>query len=517
MIVVTAAEMRELDRLTIEVYGTPGYVLMERAGIGATDVLLDRFPNANGGPVIVIAGKGNNGGDGFVIARALLGRDIDAEVLLLASVADVGGDAALALDAFRKAGGRLVEMPADDDVAQLPERLARAGLVVDAVFGTGLNSPVRGRFAAALQAINACGRPVLAVDIPSGLDADSGMPLGIAVHAHVTATFAFPKAGQLVYPGAGFVGMLAVVDIGIAAEAVAAVAPRLHCMARESAARLIPLRAADDHKGRTGHVAVFAGSTGHTGAARMAGRAALRCGAGLATIAGPASLNAIFCQGTDELMTAPLADRDGRVVADAEAVRAVLRGKSAIVAGPGFGTHDDAARVVELIVREAEVPVVLDADALTCVARDPGLLDAAAAPLVLTPHPGEMARLLGSDTAAVQGDRLGVARRFAAAHRCVLLLKGARSVVAAPDGEAWINPTGNPGMATGGMGDVLAGMLGALLAQGLDPRAAARLGAFLHGEAADRVATRRGMIGMLAGDVIEELPPAIAALCGADQ
>jgi NAD(P)H-hydrate epimerase len=515
MIVVTAAEMRELDRLTIEVCGTPGYVLMERAGLGATDVLLDRFPNASDGLVMVVAGKGNNGGDGFVIARALLGRGIDAEVLLLASVADVGGDAALALDAFRKAGGRFVEMPADDDVAQLPERLARSGLVVDAVFGTGLNSPVRGRFAAALQAINTCGRPVLAVDIPSGLDADSGMPLGVAVHAHVTATFAFPKVGQLVYPGAGFVGMLAVVDIGIAAEAVAAVAPRLHCMARESAARLVPARAADDHKGRTGHVAVFAGSTGHTGAARMAGRAALRCGAGLVTLAGPASLNAIFCQGTDELMTAPLADHYGRVVADAEAVRAVMRGKSAIVVGPGFGTHDDAARVVEQILREAEVPVVLDADALTCVARDLHVLDAARCPVLLTPHPGEMARLLGRDTAVVQGDRLGVARRFAAAHRCVLLLKGARTVVAAPDGEAWINPTGNPGMATGGMGDVLAGMLGALLAQGLDTRAAARLGAFLHGEAADRVATRRGMIGMLAGDVIEELPPAIAALCGA--
>jgi len=360
--------------------------------------------------------------------------------------------------------------------------------------------------------INLCGRPVFAVDIPSGLGADSGEPLGVAVQAEATATFAYPKLGQVIFPGARYVGDLAVVDIGIAAEAIAAVAPQVHLTLRDDAAVLVPIREPEAHKGSAGHALIFAGSRGHTGAARMAGRAALRCGAGLATLAGPASLNPIFSQGCDELMTAPLADTDGFVDCDEIAIRSLLSGKSAVVVGPGIGTHDAAAALVRLLLRDVRVPLLLDADALTCVADDTSVLTRAACPLVLTPHPGEMARLIGSDAATVQSDRIGIARSFAAAHGCVLLLKGARTVIASPDGEIWINPTGNPGMASGGMGDVLSGMIGALLAQGLGVAEAARLGAFLHGAAADSVAAARGEIGMLASDVIEALPPVIAGL-----
>jgi len=514
MIIVTAAEMRRLDALTIERFGTPGRVLMERAGIGATDVLCARFPEVRRGRVVVVAGKGNNGGDGFVIARELRRRKIAVEVVLLGATDEVCGDAADALRAYGRARGPLSVASAETAAALLADRLPKATLVVDAVFGTGLNAPVRGWIAAALAAINACGRPVFAVDLPSGLDADRGVALGNAVRAVATATFAFPKVAHVVYPGLEYTGSVDVVDIGIPAEAVALVAPRLR-MNSDAIAALLPRRTPEAHKGTCGHVLVLAGSIGHTGAARLATRAALRSGAGLVTMAGPASLNVIFACGGDEWMTAPLPDTNGQVRHVAAALKRVMMAKSVVVAGPGLGTHADAAKVIRYLLQHAPGPIVLDADALTCVASDLPSLRRARVPLVVTPHPGEMARLLATDTATVQADRIGAARTFAAAHGVVVVLKGARTVISTADGKVWINPTGNPGMATGGMGDVLAGVIGALLGQGLEATAAARLGVFVHGLAADRVAARRGVIGLLAHDVVEELPPTIAALASA--
>ncbi len=523
MLVVTADEMRRLDDLTIRKFGVPGYELMRRAGRGAAEVLLDRIPEARKGCVVVVAGKGNNGGDGFVVASELRNDGVDAYVILLAPTDDVRDDAARTLADFRRHGGGVVSLPSEADVEELRKRLLQAAVVVDAIFGTGLKSAVEGRYARVIDVINevgGSGTPVFAIDIPSGVDATTGAELGVAVRADATATFAFPKVGQLVHPGADFTGTLALVDIGIAAEAVAEVAPGLHWFERSDAADLVPVRRAETHKGDAGHVAILAGSRGRTGAARLAGRAALRTGAGLVTLAGPASLNAIFSQGSDELMTVPLSDDGGLVRFVPDEVCNLVDGKSAVVIGPGLGTHKDAVDLVCQVLREVSVPIVLDADALTCVAGDIGVLRdrVGGGPLVLTPHPGEMARLLGSDVATVQADRIGLARRFAAEHDCVLVLKGARTVVAAPDGRAWINPTGNPGMASGGMGDALTGILAALLAWGrgtkdsLAADEAARLGAFLHGDAADRVAASRGEVGMVATDVIEEIPPTIAAL-----
>ncbi len=511
MIVVTSTEMRRLDELTIQ-GGTPGHVLMERAGSGATAMLLAQFPHVRRRRVVICAGKGNNGGDGFVMARLLRRKGVRAEVLLLGKQADVGGDAARALKALRGTSVPVRELVTNSDITKLPDLVGDAVLIVDAVFGTGLNAPVEGRYADVLQVLNASGVPIFAVDIPSGLDADRGWPLGVAVQAEATATFGFAKVGQLIYPGVDYVGTLGVVDIGIAAGAIAVVQPRTQLLEPSEAARLVPVRAADAHKGSCGHVLVVAGSRGRTGAALLAAHASCRTGAGLTTLAGPASLNAILSSGVPEAMTATLPDVDGLVCFDEARLRAVLEGKTTVIVGPGIGTHDDAQKLVTFLLREIDLPMVVDADALTCVARDTGVFTQARAQAVLTPHPGEMARLMQTDTAAVQADRIATARTFATAHRCVAVLKGARSVIAADDNSVWINPTGNPGMASGGMGDALSGMIGALLAQGLSPAEGACLGVYLHGEIADHVAATRGQIGLLASDVMEGVPAGITRL-----
>ena len=512
MRLVTAEEMRTLDRLTIE-GGTPGHVLMERAGEGATRVLLECIPRLRkrGSRALVVAGKGNNGGDGWVIARLLKRRGVQVEVALVGRVAEVAGDALRNLRAYRKLSGKLFEVGDEAGLARLAKAASAADAVVDALFGTGLNNPVHGLPAAVIEIVNTCGAPVLAVDIPSGLDADSGRPLGAAVQAEATATFGFAKLGQVQHPGVRHCGALAVVDIGLADAALAAAPPRAALIETAAAARLVPRREPETHKGDCGHVLIIAGSLGHTGAAQLATRAAGRAGAGLVTVVAPASLYPVYAAGVREAMTAQLADTDGRIRFDAGALAALTAGKAVVVIGPGIGTHDDAGRTVRWLLEHGEQALVLDADALTVLARDPTPLRAAGGRCVLTPHPGEMARLIGGDTATVQADRVGVARSFAVAYGCTLVLKGARTVIAGADGFVWINPTGNPGMASGGMGDVLAGAIGGLLAQGLPPADATCLGVHVHGLAADRAAAD-GEIGLLAGDVADALRPALGTL-----
>ena len=507
MIAVTAAEMRALDRWTI-VHGTPGRVLMERAGAGAARVLRERLRRPRG-PVVVVCGRGNNGGDGFVVARHLKRARIPVEVWLAADPADVRGDAAGMLAAWRKGRNPVHDLTAPGRVDALCRRLGRSAAVVDALFGTGLNAPVGGLAAEVIDAMNGCGAPVLAIDMPSGLSADGGAPLGTAVRATVTATFGLPKIGQLVYPGVEHTGLLAVVDIGIPDAAIAAVRPRTSLLETEEVGALLPPRPRNAHKGTFGHVLVVAGSRGKTGAALLAAEGAGRAGAGLVTLAVPDDLLPVFEGRVLEAMTV------ARPRSDA-GWDALLAGRSAVVCGPGLGVTDDSRALVADVIRRVRVPLVLDADGLNVVAGT-SLLRERPAPTIVTPHPGEMARLAGTENAAVQRDRPAVARSFAAAEGVVVVLKGARTIIAAPDGGAAISPTGNPGMATGGTGDVLAGVVGALVAQGLAPFDAAAFGVFAHGAAGDAVAARGGEVGLLARDVLAELPATIAGLQAAAQ
>jgi NAD(P)H-hydrate epimerase len=364
--------------------------------------------------------------------------------------------------------------------------------------------------------MNASGLPTVALDVPSGLDADRGVPLGIAVEAELTIAFAAAKIGTLVHPGARYAGEVAVVDIGIPEEAVRAVAPRTEATTADDAGRLLRPRDPEAHKGTHGHVAVIAGSLGKTGAAILAARAATRAGAGLVTIGCPSVVLPIVAGGIVEAMTWPLPDDGAGALAygDGRATQALLADKRAAAVGPGIGTGPERERLVRWLATTRPLPLVLDADALTCLgAVGPGHdRPAGGSPMVLTPHPGEMSRLTGAATDAIQRDRLAAARDAAAAYDAVVVLKGARTVVAAPDGRAWINLSGNAGLAAGGTGDVLAGMIGGLLAQGYAAEDAAVLGVFLHGFAADRIAARRGMIGLVASDLVTELPPAMQAL-----
>ena len=513
--VVTTVQMRELDRRTIEL-GTPGLELMERAGRGIACEILGPLGDAAARGVVVVAGRGNNGGDGFVVARLVAEHGWPVKVWLVGDPARVAGDVRTNLERWVAGGGK-VETIAEEAPfpAQATADLGCAGVIVDALFGTGLNAPVGGAAARAIAAIAGArstaaseGRApvVVAVDLPSGLDGDTGEPWGTAVAADVTVTLGATKIGLVLPAARPFVGRLVEVDIGLAVQARSAIAPLARAAGAADMACALPVRRASGHKGTHGHVLVVAGSAGKSGAAILAGRAAIRGGAGLTTIATPAAIRDLVAAALPEAMTEAWPARDP------EAWRGLLAGRGAVVVGPGLGRDDAAAWTAGMIVASAPVPVVVDADGLNAIAADLESLRRAPGVRILTPHPGEMARLCGRSTAEVQGRRLEVAREIARRSGAVVVLKGAGTVTAAPDGRAVVNTTGGPILGTGGTGDVLAGLIGALLAQGVEPFAAACLGVFLHGAAGDRIAARLGDSGLLASELADEIPLARRAL-----
>ncbi|MHB8789184.1 MAG: NAD(P)H-hydrate dehydratase [Desulfobulbaceae bacterium] len=514
-----AAEMQRLDRAAIEVHTIPGLVLMENAGLGTVDFMVDSLGPPKGKLLPVFIGPGNNGGDGLVIAR--LAHELGGRPFLLFLVppdqlrGDAGCNAARALE---------LDLPSRvvPDAASLSaavEELRALAItrpvwsVVDALFGTGMKRPLSGHFLEAVGVINRLREedhwPVTAVDLPSGLDGDTGIPLGDSVRADLTATYGLAKPGHFLQ-GSGSVGRLRVVDIGIPPEAVRKADLKGEAL-DQSVCKILPARTVASHKGNYGHLLLLAGSAGKTGAAILAARAALRMGAGLVTLAVPADLNPIFATTLAEAMTVPLPGSSSCLsIGDYNRILEQLPGKTALVLGPGLGQHPDTRELVEKLYREIPLPMVVDADAINILAGQPDILAGPAAVRVLTPHPGEMARLTDLTSKEVQADRLAAALNLTAclnqtAQRITLVLKGAGTLICDPGGSWAVNTTGNPGMAAGGMGDVLAGLLGALLAQGLAPAAAARLGVYLHGLAADRLAEQR-RFGYFASEVADMLP-----------
>jgi hydroxyethylthiazole kinase-like uncharacterized protein yjeF len=517
MILLNAAESRELDRLSQDKYGIASYSLMTRAGEAVVGALVRRWPAALAGDVLVVAGKGNNGGDGFVAARWLLERGSKVRVVMLAEAAGLKGDAARAHAEYAAKGGRVVEVTAE---AKIDSAIGaqRPSAVIDAIFGTGLSAEVKGLPRLLIELVNALGVPVAAVDIASGVNADTGAVMGAAIRAALTVTFGFAKYGHVSYPGADSCGELVIAEIGFAPHAINEISPRGLFLERGDVARLIPRRAQNTHKGTYGHPLVIAGERGKSGAAVLTSRGALRIGAGLVTAAIPESVAGIVAAGQTELMTEPMPDRGGHFDARAtiERLTPLIEGKSALLTGPGIGVSDDTRDVVAWLVNEGTQPsrpLLIDADGLNVLALlGPAILKSAHGPIVLTPHPGEMARLLGVSNAAVNADRIIAVRRMAETTGAYVLLKGARTVVATPDGAVFVNSSGNPGMATPGMGDVLSGIIGGLLGQGMSPADALKLGVFVHGFAADLLAERVGPVGYLAGDLANELPAALKVL-----
>jgi ADP-dependent NAD(P)H-hydrate dehydratase / NAD(P)H-hydrate epimerase len=500
----TAEAMQEADRRTIAERGVPGLTLMENAGRGCALLIHERYGTAPSPKAVIVAGKGNNGGDGYVIARLLAEQGWRVMTLVLGHGEEISGDARSNLERLPPDSIRFCP----EGIAAWSEELAQATIIVDALFGTGLSREISGPTAWTVNLINAAGRPVVAVDIPSGIHGTTGKILGTAIRAELTVTFDGAKPGHVLYPGTEYVGDLQVVDIGIP-ESFLARPHGYEFIDAAAAAALIRPRRRTAHKGSCGHLLIIAGSRGKTGAAALAANSAVRAGSGLVTLAVPASLHDILELKTTEAMTVPLDDeRRGYLTSLALTdIQALLPGKNALALGPGLSLDRETATLVHRLLLEVKLPLVLDADAINAIAEQPELLRKASShPVILTPHPGEMSRFMGISVAQIEADRIAAAHEAAVRHGVHIILKGARSISAAPDGRIAINGSGNPGMASGGMGDVLTGIVASLLGQGYPPFDACKLGVFLHSTAADMVAADKGEIGLTATDVLEQLP-----------
>ncbi len=522
MKVLTAEQMRQADRLTTERYGVPSLELMENAGRRVVEFLRGEHENLDRQRIAMLCGRGNNGGDGLVVARLLAQEGARPVVYLFSRPEEVRGDAAVNLKRWEEAGGHLEVIASAEDWAKAREEVSHAAIIVDALLGTGLRGPVEGLLRQVIEDVNrfGAGAEIVAVDIPSGLSSDQPDSPGPAIVARATVTFTAPKLGIVLPPNAERVGQLVVGAIGTPRKLLDEdESLKLHWL-EPGEFRSVPLRRRPNtHKGTYGHVLVVAGSRGKTGAAVLAGLGALRAGAGLVTVGTPESVWAVVASHAPELMTEPLdATQAGTVALGAlESGRfvAVLEGKNVLAIGPGLTLHPETQQFIRSVVAGCGVPVVLDADGLNAFAGRAALLAQRKTPaLAVTPHPGEMARLLGSEASDVQANRLEAAQRAAREWNAWVILKGYCTILAAPDGRAFINSTGNPGMATAGTGDVLTGMLAGLTAQFGVARweAVLGLGVYLHGLAGDLAVEEVGEASLVASDLIGAIPLAFAQL-----
>lgn len=506
MEVVTAAQMQSIDGRAIEELGIPGIVLMERAGLKAFDWILHFIEEEQWAhPIItILAGKGNNGGDGLVVARLLAHNGYEVKVLLLGKIEDLKGEAGVNGRILEKLEIEVIEITSREEISY---QLKSSTLIIDALLGTGLKGEVSGLYAEAIEAINHSTSPVISLDIPSGLDSDRGVIWGCAVEASMTITFARPKLGHLLYPGASLVGDLKIVDIGIPYEAVEEEGVRRHLLLAEDLQPFIPIHGADSHKGRCGHLLLLAGSTGMTGAATLAAQSALRGGCGLLTLGIPKSLNSIMEIKLTEAMTRPLEEKREGVLGGCsfDGLYDLIPEVQGIALGPGLGQDPSTGDFVEKIL-DLSLPLVIDADGLNLL-EDLSILQKREAPTILTPHPGELARLLSLSIEEVQRERVMITEKSAEEHQVILVLKGAPTIIS--DGErTYVNTTGNKGMATAGSGDVLTGLIASLLVQGAEPSIAASLGVYLHGVAGDFASQALGTHSLVAGDLIDYLSDA---------
>ena len=501
--IVTADQMAKMDQSSINAYHIPGIVLMENAGRGVFSLVLDSLiPGYD--PVWIYCGVGNNGGDGFVVARHLINAGYQVRVLVLGDRDKIKGDALTNLVIIEKMGQAI------DFIKDLPQTdVHPPQLIVDAMLGTGVKGALRGLYEKAAEQINDFEVPVIAVDIPTGVNADTGQVEGTAVHATATATMALKKRGLLFSPGREYAGDIEIIDIGMPQELVSKMSGHVFEPGLDEIRLLLPQRQSDAHKNRVGTVAVIAGSQGLTGAAMLSSMSALRTGAGLVYLCVPSSLNAVFESKLTEVITWPFDDADSGYlhIDHLEPILNHVRQQTAIALGPGLGQHARTGELVYQLLDQLDLPMVLDADGLNLSAQNIDPMLNYRGEMIITPHPGEMGRLLDKSPKEVLDMRFELPD-LAQKWNKVIILKGGPTLVALPGGELYINPTGNAGLATGGSGDVLTGILAGLLAQGLSASDAAVAGVFLHGLAADIAVKEKGMYALIASDVMEALPAA---------
>ncbi len=522
MKVLTARQMREVDRVTMEKLGIPGLLLMENAGRNVFRVLEEKFPARDRERITILCGKGNNGGDGFVVARHLTMRGNRPRVVLLGAPDALKGDARTNYEMLLPFGYEPAIVRDFQEWQRLKPELLTSTLLVDAILGTGLEGPVEGFYLQIIRDLNGSFAhiPIVAVDMPSGLPSDTGAAMGESLRARYSVTFTAPKWSHIFPPNCECVGELVVTPIGTPAS-VYEEDPSifLNLLAQDALAAVAGKRRGDTHKGTYGHVLVVAGSVGKSGAAALSGLGALSVGAGLVTVATASSVWPAVAGASPALMTEPLAESDSGTISlgafDYGRFDSIAAGKSVLAMGPGLSTHPSTVEFTRRIVKEySQVPLVVDADGLNAFSGASDLLRGAGRTLILTPHPGEMARLTGLSTKEVQDNRVEVAREFAIRQQVYVVLKGYRTLIAEPGGQVYVNPTGNPGMATGGTGDVLTGMIAGLLAQhpSLPVEQVVSAAVYWHGAAGDLAAAKKGQFSLLATDLLQALPEALKAV-----
>lgn len=508
MKVATADAMQRIDSMTMDDYGVLSSALMERAGLAVAQKIRDLFERRK---VVVLSGGGNNGGDGIVAARNLFNWGWNVKVFLLASENKLSPDCRAQYKTAKK-----MKVPIEFRTG-IGKTDLHSAVVVDAIFGTGIKNTVRPPISEIISFLNSSEAPVLSVDMPSGISSDRGSVMGEAVRADYTVTFGLPKVGHLLYPGAEYTGKLFVEDIGFPEGLLTAGSLYIQTIEKTDAALIVPARPADSHKGDYGRILIVAGSKGRTGAARMAAKACLRAGAGLVTIGVPETLAGIFQSGTMEEMVLPLTDRgDGSLSFKAvdEILSFISESADVLAIGPGIGVSDDTTKLMRELIANSTAPMVIDADGINSIKGDPSIFRKAKSPVILTPHPKEMNRLINGtlDSSKMETDKVSLSLSYAKKTGTYLVLKGAPTVIAEPGGKVFINTTGNPGMATAGTGDVLTGIVAAFLGQAMNPLDASVLGAYMHGLAGDIAASKMGMHSMIATDIIEHLSGAFGAL-----
>jgi len=505
MKVVTGAQMRAIDKMTIEEYGLPGIVLMERAAGAVTGLVIRRLREKGWKRVLILCGKGNNGGDGFAVGRQLFAAGYAPRLVFAGNPGELTGDT---LANFRRAGDlSLVEML---DPRSLFESIREADIVVDGLLGTGIRGGAREPYRSVIEAVNAGARYTISIDIPSGLDADGAKQSGPVIKARETVTLALPKLGLLTGDGPAFCGKTHVADIGIPKAVIDKADSLIQTLRTEEIRTLLPSRKPRSNKGTYGKVVVFAGNREMAGAAYLAAKSAYRAGAGLVYCLIPRDIASVLQTLIPEAIVLPRETSDPTDFG--EKARGFLREAKTLLIGPGLGESPAIRTMIFELLRDFEGNILLDADGLNNIREHPEILRACKKTPLITPHPGEMARLCGKSVGEILKDPLTVAREFSRACRCITLLKDHRTVIATPEGSVWLNGTGSTALSKGGSGDVLTGLIGGLAAQGMDLAEAAVVGAFVHGKAGERIGRRMSEYAPLAGEISDEIPEILKML-----
>lgn len=504
MKVVTSEQMARIDKMTIEKYGIPSFVLMERAALSVCKHLLEHNPK----DIIILSGPGNNGGDGIAAGRILKNKNINIKIYQLFSEESLSEDCKRQLSIAEKFNIPIFKR------YPYEEELLSADIILDAVFGTGLKRKIDGELEKLINVLNSLKKTVISVDIPSGVSSDTGEVLGSAVKASATVTFGLPKRGHLLFPGRDYTGKLFIEDIGFPKELTDSEDLKVCLINEKFASTLIPQRALYSHKGTYGHVLVIAGSVGKTGAALMCAKSALRAGSGLVTIAIPAVLKVVFQSNVMEEMLLPLPCNNHTLSKQAinDIIEFVNQKADAVAFGPGVGINEDTEEIIKALLLKCTCPIVIDADGVTLLSKNPEVLKKAKGETVITPHPGELSRLIKLSVREIEKNRIEIAQKVSEELKTVVVLKGVPTVISDFSGNTFLNTTGNPGMATAGSGDVLTGIIASLIGQGLSPLYASVLGVYLHGLSGDIASREKGFHGLIARDIIESIPGAIKKL-----